>query len=158
MAAIALQVQTLCELTQLYSLSYEVIPWEQDLFYSTVEAHLKAHPSTSCIHNWLSTDCPLVVSSVKEVICCTLQGVHYLATYYAPAPPSTVAVTQSLSMSPLLCPPEGAFGTPSEDASGIPHHRITQFLYTWLCPWSSHLWCREAWVYSSLWFEIACTK
>jgi hypothetical protein len=102
MAAIALWAQALHELTKLYFLRHDVIPQEQDLFYSTVEAHLKAHPSTSGIHNWLCTHHPLVVLSMKEVICRTLQGVRSIATYDPTAPPLTVAATQLVSMPPRV--------------------------------------------------------
>jgi hypothetical protein len=92
-----------------YAIRRDVIRREQDLFYSTIEAHLEAHPSTMGIHNWLSIHCPTIVSSVKEVICRALQGVRSIARYYPPVPPSNVPAAQSVFMPPRvpLAPTEG---------------------------------------------------
>jgi hypothetical protein len=149
--SIALQAQVLCELTQLYSLRLDVLPWDQALFYPTVEAHIAAHKSTSVIQNWRSTHRTLIVLSAKEAACLTLQGFCSLTTYYPPAP------SQKPPATPLVPPGKGCLQHLLGDCN--PHRmcptNVGPFRLT-IIP--APFWCREARVYSSLWSEIELNK
>jgi hypothetical protein len=107
-----------------------------------MKAHLKAHPSTLGIRNWLSTHHPLIVLTMKEVICCALQGIRSIATYYLLAPSLSAAATQLVSMpsnvpsSPnnlvylYLCPrASGAGKCGSTPAGGLRWPSLNRYLF-----------------------------
>jgi hypothetical protein len=100
--AIALRAQVLRELHQVYSFRHDIIPRDQDLFYPTVELHIAAHPSTSVIQNWLSTNRSLIVASAKEASRRAIHGLRSIATYYLPAVPTLA--TEDTTVPPSLLP------------------------------------------------------
>ena len=77
----------------------DTLPRDQDLFYSTVKAHMPAHPSTSVLRNWLSTNRILITSSVKEASRRAVKGIRSIHTYFTPVPAPLPVVTP-ISLTP----------------------------------------------------------
>ena len=105
--AIALRIQVHRELAQLYSFRSEIMPRDKDLFYPTVANHIEAHPSTTVIRNWLSTNRTLIVASAKEAVRRSLQGLHSIATYFQLPISATIG-----PQTPLVPPSQQALCVP----------------------------------------------
>jgi hypothetical protein len=54
---------------------------------------MTAHPSTSLLHNWLSTNRILITLSVKEASRRAAKGIRSICTYFTPVPAPLPFVT-----------------------------------------------------------------
>ena len=118
--AIALRIQVHRELAQLYSFRHEIMPRDKDLFYLTVAEHIEAHPGTTVIQNWLSTNRTLIVASAQEAVRRSLQGLHSIATYFHSPVRATIG-----PQTPLVPPSHGMpLATPSQAISVPPLPRV----------------------------------
>ncbi len=109
--AIALCIQVHRVLAQLYSFRSEIMPRDKDLFYPTVADHIEAHPGTTVIRNWLSTNRTLIVASAKEALSRSLQGYFPIAHKRNYRPADTTRASISTGTFRVTIAP-GASGTP----------------------------------------------
>jgi hypothetical protein len=57
---------------------------------------MQAHPSTSILHNWLSTNRILITASMKEASQRALQGIRSIKTYYTTVESTPTVVTPTI--------------------------------------------------------------